>query len=487
MGSWWVTRTSRSPASRRSTDAGASHISFLSNSKLRALAAQSQAAALILSPLDDPTVAATYDGARIVTTNPYAYFARAAQYFVSLDGDACRRPASTRAPCVAAGARRSTRRAHIGPHVTVEAGAVIGAGAVIDAGCFIGRDAVIGEGTHLFANVTFHARCVIGARGIIHSGAVIGTDGFGFASEGGVYIKIPQTGRVVIGDDVDIGANTTIDRGALADTVIEDGVKLDNQIQIGHNCHIGAHTAMAGCVGVAGSAKIGKHCTFGGAAMVLGHLTIADNVHISSGSMVSRSILEAGPVHRLLPAGEERRVGKERGHRAQPGVDAREDPRAGKNNQNTDEQTDNMTTDRTARPSTSTRSRNTCRTAIRCCWSTACSTGKLGKSITAIKNVTVNEEFFNGHFPHKPVMPGVLMIEAMAQTAAILSFMTMDVKPDENSVVYFVGIDNARFKRPVEPGDQLKMDVEILRVSRGIWKYKAVGTRRRQGRASKRN
>ena len=191
--------------------------------------------------------------------------------------------------------------AHVGPRATIEDGAEVGEGAVIDAGCFVGRGAVIGAGTHLFANVTFHAKCVIGARGIIHSGAVIGTDGFGFANEGGVYIKIAQTGRVLIGDDVDIGANTTIDRGALADTIIEDGVKLDNQIQIGHNCHIGAHTAMAGCVGVAGSAKIGKYCTFGGAAMVLGHLTIADNVHISSGSMVSRSILEAGQYTGFYP------------------------------------------------------------------------------------------------------------------------------------------------------------------------------------------
>jgi UDP-3-O-[3-hydroxymyristoyl] glucosamine N-acyltransferase len=116
-----------------------------------------------------------------------------------------------------------------------------------------------------------------------------------------VYIKIPQTGRVVIGDDVDIGANTTIDRGALADTIIEDGVKLDNQIQIGHNCHIGAHTAMAGCVGVAGSAKIGKYCTFGGAAMVLGHLTIVDKVHVGSASMVSRSILEPGQYTGFYP------------------------------------------------------------------------------------------------------------------------------------------------------------------------------------------
>jgi UDP-3-O-[3-hydroxymyristoyl] glucosamine N-acyltransferase len=281
------------------SDAGVSHISFLSNSKLRAQAAQSGAGALILSAADDEIVGATYPGARIVTKNPYAYFARAAQYFEALDAFVPA-PGIDPSASVAAGARVAAS-AHVGPQVTIEDGAQVGEGAVIDAGCFIGRGAVIGQATHLFANVTFHARCEIGARGIIHSGAVIGTDGFGFANEGGVYIKIPQTGRVIIGDDVDIGANTTVDRGALADTIIEDGVKLDNQIQIGHNCVIGAHTAMAGCVGVAGSAKIGKYCTFGGAAMVLGHLTIADHVHISSGSMVSRSILEAGQYTGFYP------------------------------------------------------------------------------------------------------------------------------------------------------------------------------------------
>jgi UDP-3-O-[3-hydroxymyristoyl] glucosamine N-acyltransferase len=172
---------------------------------------------------------------------------------------------------------------------------------MIDAGSFIGRNAQVGAGTHFYPRVTFLAGCKIGERGIVHPGAVIGADGFGFANEGGAWIKIPQTGAVRIGNDVEIGANTSIDRGALADTVIDDGVKLDNQIQIGHNCHIGAHTAMAGCVGVAGSAIIGRHCTFGGAAMVLGHLTIADNVHVSSGSMVSRSINEPGQYTGFYP------------------------------------------------------------------------------------------------------------------------------------------------------------------------------------------
>jgi UDP-3-O-[3-hydroxymyristoyl] glucosamine N-acyltransferase len=280
-------------------DAGASDISFLSNSKLRAQAASSGAAALIVTASDAAALGENYQGARIVTPNPYVYFARAAQYFAALS--AIVPPAGVHPTAAVDASAVVDPSAHVGPHVTIEAGAQIGANAVIDAGCFIGRDAVIGEGCHLFANVTFQARCRMGARGIIHSGAVIGSDGFGFANEGGVYIKIPQTGRVVIGDDVDIGANTTIDRGALNDTVIEDGVKLDNQIQIGHNCRIGAHTAMAGCVGVAGSAIIGKYCTFGGAAMVLGHLTIADGVHISSGSMVSRSIMEPGQYTGFYP------------------------------------------------------------------------------------------------------------------------------------------------------------------------------------------
>ncbi|MGZ5201574.1 MAG: UDP-3-O-(3-hydroxymyristoyl)glucosamine N-acyltransferase [Telluria sp.] len=272
--------------------AGASDISFLVNSKMRALAAHSHAAALILTPADDAEVAAAYGGARIVADNPYAYFARTAQLLVAQHEAP---PAPGRHPsAVVHESARIHPSAHIGPLVTVEAGAVIQAGAVIEAGCYIGRDAVVGENTRFYPNATFHARCIIGARGIVHSGAVIGDDGFGFALDGGEYIKIPQIGRVVIGDDVDIGSNTTIDRGALDDTVIEDGVKLDNQIQIGHNCHIGAHTAMAGCVGMAGSTKVGKHCTFGGASMINGHIEIGDNVHITASTMVPRSISEPG-------------------------------------------------------------------------------------------------------------------------------------------------------------------------------------------------
>jgi len=184
--------------------------------------------------------------------------------------------------------------------------AVIGADVSIGAHVSIGEDVVIGAGSILYPNVTLYPRVRIGARAIIHAGAVIGGDGFGFANEDGRWVKIPQAGGVSIGDDVEIGANTTIDRGALADTVIGDGVKLDNQIQIGHNVRIGAHTAIAGCTGIAGSTHIGEYCTLGGAAMILGHLSIADRVNISAGTMVSKSIKEAGDYTGFYPLARNR-------------------------------------------------------------------------------------------------------------------------------------------------------------------------------------
>ncbi|MFZ6817855.1 UDP-3-O-(3-hydroxymyristoyl)glucosamine N-acyltransferase [Undibacterium sp. Ji22W] len=281
------------------SDASDRHITFLSNSKFRSQAEKTQAVALILSEQDHQHIGDTYQGARIIASNPYVYFAKAAQHFFDLNSIAPLQwihPSAWVSPQAEVAATAS-----IAAHVSIEAGVVIGERVVIAAGVSVGRGVAIGDGSQINANVSIYNDCIIGQRCIIHSGAVIGADGFGFANEKGKWIKIPQTGRVLIGDDVEIGANTSIDRGALADTIIENGVKLDNQIQIGHNCHIGENTAMAGCVGVAGSAKIGKNCTFGGAAMVLGHLTIADNVHISSGSMVSRSIHEPGQYTGFYP------------------------------------------------------------------------------------------------------------------------------------------------------------------------------------------
>jgi UDP-3-O-[3-hydroxymyristoyl] glucosamine N-acyltransferase len=191
--------------------------------------------------------------------------------------------------------------ASLAAYVVIGAGARIGAGAVIGAHTHIGERACVGAQTRLAAHVAFGHDCVIGARGIVHGGVIVGADGFGFAPTEGRWEKIEQLGAVRIGDDVEIGANTCIDRGALEDTVIEDGVKLDNLIQVGHNVHIGAHTAMAGCVGVAGSARIGAHCTVGGGAIILGHLELVDGVHVSAATVITRSIRKPGQYSGVFP------------------------------------------------------------------------------------------------------------------------------------------------------------------------------------------
>ncbi len=272
-------------------------ITFLSSARLKPLLAGSMAGCVIVDPgMRD---AAAKRGPAIVCPDPYLYYARLTQWWA----------ARTRAPvpptvhpsAVIDPSARIGERVSIGPFSVIEAGATIADDAAVGAHGFIGRDAAVGAGSRLAARVTVGERCVIGARGVLHSGVVIGADGFGFAPSEGHWVKIEQLGAVRIGDDVEIGANTCIDRGALGDTVIEDGVKLDNLIQIGHNVRIGAHSALAGCVGVAGSATIGRHCTVGGAGMVLGHLELADHVHISAGSLVTRSIRKPGQYTGVFP------------------------------------------------------------------------------------------------------------------------------------------------------------------------------------------
>jgi UDP-3-O-[3-hydroxymyristoyl] glucosamine N-acyltransferase len=193
---------------------------------------------------------------------------------------------------------------HVGPGVWIGPGVTLGERAAILAHARVGAGTVIGADSVIHPGVSIYPGCRIGERAIIHSGAVIGADGFGFApdfaGERGEWVKIPQIGRVLIGNDVEIGANTSIDRGALEDTIIGDGCKLDNQIQIGHNCVIGEYTVIAGCVGIAGSARVGHHCAIGGAAMILGHLEIAPHTEISPGSMVMKSISQGGEKYTAL-------------------------------------------------------------------------------------------------------------------------------------------------------------------------------------------
>ncbi|MDP1635167.1 MAG: UDP-3-O-(3-hydroxymyristoyl)glucosamine N-acyltransferase [Gallionellaceae bacterium] len=273
--------------------AGKGQVAFLANARYRKQLEGSKASAVILSKAD----ADTTEIPRIVCDNPYSYFAKLSAFLNPL-----RDYASGIHPTAVIGKdARISPQAHIGPQVTVGDGAAIGAGTVVMAGCVIGDNATLGGNTRLYPRVTVYHDCIIGDHVILHSGAVIGADGFGIAMEEGRWLKIPQIGRVVIGDHVEIGANTTVDRGALDDTVIEEGVKLDNQIQVAHNVHIGAHTAIAGCVGIAGSATIGKYCRIGGSAGILGHLQIADHVEIASFTLIGKSITEAGSYAGIYP------------------------------------------------------------------------------------------------------------------------------------------------------------------------------------------
>jgi UDP-3-O-[3-hydroxymyristoyl] glucosamine N-acyltransferase len=274
-----------------------STISFLSNPRYQSQLSTSAAACVIVAPSQRD--AAVQRGATIVADDPYLYFARLTQWWVARTRHA--EPAGVHASAVIDPSVVLGHGVSVGPMVVIEANAQIGDGAVIGAHSFIGTAAHVGAASRLAPRVVLGNRCRVGERCILHSGVVIGADGFGFAPMQGRWEKIEQLGAVRIGNDVEIGANTCIDRGALEDTVIEDGVKLDNLIQIGHNVHIGTHTAMAGCVGVAGSANIGAHCTVGGGAIVLGHLTLADHVHISAATVVTRSILKPGQYSGVFP------------------------------------------------------------------------------------------------------------------------------------------------------------------------------------------
>ena len=261
-------------------------LSFFSNRRYKTQLRSTAASAVILAPSDAPACPV----ATLTLDNPYLGYARA----VSWLSPASKTPAGIHATAAIADGVLVAPSASIGPQSVLESGVVVGEGAFIGPGCVVGRDSRVGPESTLVANVSIGHRVSIGARVLIHPGVVVGADGFGLANNDGVWEKVPQLGGVQIEDDVEIGANTTIDRGALDDTVIEQGVKLDNQIQIAHNVRIGANTAIAGCVAIAGSVRIGKRCTIGGASAISGHLELTDDVHITGASNVRKSINEPG-------------------------------------------------------------------------------------------------------------------------------------------------------------------------------------------------
>jgi UDP-3-O-[3-hydroxymyristoyl] glucosamine N-acyltransferase len=278
--------------------AGAGQLSFLSNGKYAAQLAGTHAGAVVVR---EENLAACPVPA-LVARDPYVAYAKIAALFERLPAAP---PGIHPSAVVAAGAKVSAG-ASIGPCCVIAEGAVIEDGAVLGPHCIVGEDCTVGAQSRLVARVNLVTRVMLGRRVLVHPGAVIGSDGFGLAFDTDHWIKLPQLGGVRIGDDCEIGANTTIDRGALDDTVLEEDVRLDNQIQIAHNVHVGAHTAMAGCAAVAGSARIGRYCMIGGNAGVLGHLELADRVTITAKSLVTHSIRESGEYSSGIPLQENR-------------------------------------------------------------------------------------------------------------------------------------------------------------------------------------
>ncbi len=267
-------------------DAGPQQLSFLANAQYRKHLAGCRAGAVLLTAAD----AEGFTGNALVVANPYLAFAEISHLF---DPRPQALPGVHPSAVIAADAQVDPS-ASIGPGVVIESGALIGARVSLGAYCVVGARSVIGEDGWLAPRVTLYHDVRIGKRVVIQSGAVLGGEGFGFASDKGRWVKIAQIGGVTIGDDVEIGANTTIDRGALADTVIGNGVKLDNQIMIAHNVQIGDHTAMAGCCGISGSTRIGKHCMIAGGVGMVGHIEVCDHVFVTGMTMVTRSITEPG-------------------------------------------------------------------------------------------------------------------------------------------------------------------------------------------------
>ncbi len=266
--------------------ADASQASFLANNKYRQFLPKTKAGVVLVTK----AMVVQCPVACLVVNDPYLAYAKLSHCFKpTFDYSAGVHPTAWVSP-----EAQIAKNAVVGPHCVVNAAAVIESDVTLSAGVIVGEGSCIGEGSYLYSNVSIYHGVIVGKRAIIHSGAVVGSDGFGFAKDKAHWAKIAQLGGVVIGDDVEIGANTTIDRGALENTLIGHGVKLDNQIQIAHNVQIGDRTAIAACVGIAGSTIVGKDCTLAGGVGVVGHLTLCDGVHVTAMSLVTHNINQPG-------------------------------------------------------------------------------------------------------------------------------------------------------------------------------------------------
>jgi UDP-3-O-[3-hydroxymyristoyl] glucosamine N-acyltransferase len=444
-------------------------LTFLDNPNYRSYLPDTKASVVILTEADLPQCQTN----ALVVAEPYFAYAQLAKLFVSE-----RTVSSGVHPSAIVGENcEIDSSVSIAAKVVIEEGVKIAANTVIGPGCVIGPGTTLGENCVIEANVSIYHDVTIGHRVMIYSGAVIGSDGFGMAQKDNVWHKVPQLGSVIIGDDVEIGANTTIDRGTINNTVIEQGVKLDNQIQIAHNVHIGEHTVIAACSGIAGSAKVGRHCSIGGAVFINGHIEICDYVVLTGTSKVSHSIKTPGLYSSGMPVEPNAQWRRNVVRFRQLDKIIRE---IKQNHQKAGEEA--------LKPYAAFRAE---RTAV--VTDKALNIQEVfkrlpqrppfllidrvvefepNKRLIGIKNVTINEAYFEGHFPGQPVMPGVLILECLAQAGTVLMFCSTGEDPNKSEPYYFAGIDNARFKRMVEPGDQLVLKAEFIKHRLNVWKIR---------------
>ena len=421
--------------------AGPGGLSFYSHARHRSDLRQTQATAVLLHDVDREHCPAF----ALVCEDPYLGMARVLQalYPTPEVGHAIHPTA------IVDETARLDAPVQIGAGCVVGARVHVGEGGVLGPHCVLGTDVTLGAACRLHARVTLHDGVQIGERVEIWSGAVVGADGFGYAQHERQWVKLVHRGSVRIGADCEIGANTTIDRGMLDDTVVGRGVKIDNQVQIAHNVQIGDHSAIAGNAGIAGSARLGRYCQIGGAAGVQGHVELADGVIITGMSKANQTLTQPGAyssgtaiqengdwlrnIARFKQLDRMVRALKEGGDIVSDGFDIQEIQRL------LPHRHPFLLVDRVLEI-------------------------EPGESIRAVKNITVDEPCFQGHFPGIPIFPGVLILEALAQASGLLVFKTPEHCPKDESLYMYVGVDKARFKKPVIPGDQLLLEARLLRM-----------------------
>ena len=385
--------------------------------------------------------------------------------------------------------------AHLGPYAVIGAGSRVEAGAAVLAHAVVGSGCTIGERALIHPHAVLYDRTEVGAGCIVHSGVVLGGDGFGYATRGGVHHKLPQVGRVVLEDEVEIGANTTIDRATLGETRVGAGTKIDNQVMLGHNVQVGRRSLLCAQVGIAGSTRIGDGVVLGARVGAVDHVEIGDGVQAAAGTDVFESVppgavVGGSPAH---PVGRWRRqlvllwkleemFRRLRALERRTPATSRRDAVSDDDEPNPKQQqpggplAENAATTSAAEGAAAPEAPPFTPRGID--WILSMLPHRYpmllvdrvleyepGKRLVAIKNVTINEPFFAGHFPGKPVMPGVLLIEAMAQAGALM--LLQQVEERGGKLLYLTGISDAKFRRPVVPGDQVRFEIDVVRIRSG--------------------